>query len=442
MDEWRQASAAELGRGIAAGGIDPEALAETFLDAIGAHPEASRIYARATPDRARAEAKAAAARARTGTRRGPLDGVPLSWKDLFDTAGIATEAGTALMKDRVPDADAAVLRTATLGGSVCLGKTHLSEIAFSGLGYNPITATPPNRHDPDAVPGGSSSGAAASVAFGLAPAAVGSDTGGSVRVPAAWADLVGFKPTHAALPLTGAVPLCTSFDTIGPLCRSVEDAGLIFALLAGRRVPDLRGGSLDGVRLAVPEALVMDDLDPSPAAAFDDAVARLEAAGATIVRLSVPMVAPAYDLAGILYSAEAWAWWRSRIEPSPGVMFSEIHERVSAGAGVSAADFVAGWDRLRELRRDWTAATGGVDAVLCPTVALMPPKVRDIAGGGDAYKAANLKTLRNTRLANLFGLPSVTLPTGTPACGLMLNGVAGSDLRLLRLAAAAERGLA
>jgi aspartyl-tRNA(Asn)/glutamyl-tRNA(Gln) amidotransferase subunit A len=191
MDDWLGMTAAELGRGIAGGRIGPVALAEAYLAAIDAHPHRDRIYARVTADRARAEAQAAEARAKAGQRLSPLDGVPVSWKDLFDTAGTATEAGSQLLKGRVPEADALVLRNATALGLVCLGKTHMTELAFSGLGYNPMTATPPCVNDHDAVPGGSSSGAAASVTFGLASAGIGSDTGGSVRVPSAWNDLVG-----------------------------------------------------------------------------------------------------------------------------------------------------------------------------------------------------------------------------------------------------------
>ena len=204
---WAHMTAADLGRGIGAGKINPVELAEAFLERIESHPLAPRIYARATPARARGEAMAAAARAKAGLRKGLLDGVPVSWKDLFDTAGVATESGSALLKGRTPGRDAAVLETATLQGLVCLGKTHMSELAFSGLGLNPVTATPPCLNDDKAVPGGSSSGAAASVAFGLAPAAIGSDTGGSVRIPAAWNDLVGLKTTAGSLSLAGTVPL-------------------------------------------------------------------------------------------------------------------------------------------------------------------------------------------------------------------------------------------
>ncbi|MGX9856715.1 amidase [Limimaricola variabilis] len=441
MDEWRSMGAAALGRGIAAGEIDPVALAQVFLDAIAAHPDSARIYARTTPERAMAEAEAARERARGGRRLGPLDGVPLSWKDLFDSAGCGTEAGTRLMAGRVPARDAEVLARATAAGTVCLGKTHMTEIAFSGLGINPRTATPPNLFDADAAPGGSSSGAAASVAHGLAPLAIGSDTGGSVRVPSVWNGLVGLKPTHGALPLAGAVPLCGRFDTVGPLARSVEDANLALAAMGGPSA-DLRGARLDGARLLVIDTIVMQDLDPTVSRSFDAALSRLDAAGAEIVRRSHPALEEAYALAGALYTAEAWAWWRERIEADTAALYPPILDRVRAGQGVSAADWIAGWDRLHALRRDYAAATVGFDAVICPGVAITPPKVAPLLEDADAFRDTNLKTLRNTRLANLMGLCSAALPAGDPGCGLLLNGAAGQDARLWRLAAAVEAALA
>ena len=289
-DEWRRMTAADLGRGIAAGAIDPRALADAFLAAIDAHPDAPAIYARTTPERARAEADAAAARARAGLRRGPLDGVPVAWKDLFDTAGVATEGGSALLRGRTPDTDAAVLAAAARAGLVCLGKTHLSELAFSVLGINPVTGTPPNVHDPALAPGGSSSGSAAVVAFGLAPAAIGSDTAGSVRVPAAWNDLVGLKTTHGLLSLDGVLPLRPGFDTVGPMTRSVEDAALLLAALGGPTV-DLAGAGLRGARfLALEDPATLPTRD-APQAAFESALARLAAAGARVDRGPVAAVA-------------------------------------------------------------------------------------------------------------------------------------------------------
>ncbi len=441
MDDWLWMSAAELGRGIGAGRIDPVALAEAYLDAADRHPDAPRIYARLTRNRALAEAHAAARRAQDGQRLGPLDGVPVSWTDLFDTAGMETEAGSALLRDRLPDADAEVLVTATMGGLVCLGKTHMSELAFSGLGLNPITATPPNVHDADAVPGGSSSGAAASVAHGLASAGIGSDTGGSVRVPSAWNDLVGLKTTHGRLSLRGVVPLAARFDAVGPLCRTVEDASLLLAALEGSRPADLTGADLANARLLVLENGLADCRD-TPARAFETALSRLSAAGATIDRDHILELDEAQSMSGILYTTEAWGTWGDRIAANPGAMFARIRERFEAGGQVSGADYVAAWRRLETIRDIVRARVAGYDALILPTTPNTAPKAQRLLDEDDYYVTENLMTLRNTRFGNLLDGASLSLPTGTPGAGLMFIGKPMGEERLLRLAAAAERALA
>lgn len=440
MDEWLWKSASDLGRDIGAGRICPRALCDTYLGAIAAHPDAHRIYVQVTPDRARAEADAAAARARSGLRRGPLDGVPISWKDLFDSAGTATEAGTRLLAGRVPDADAEALRLATAAGLVCLGKTHMSEIAFSGLGLNPMAETPPHRTDPAAVPGGSSSGAAASVAFGLAAAAIGSDTGGSVRVPSAWNDLVGLKTTHGLLSLAGTVPLASAFDTVGPLCRSVEDAALLLAALGGPSA-DLGGADLRGARMAVIDTIAMEDLAPEVAGAFAGACTRLEATGVEITRIEAPELVEAFDLAGPLYTADAWSHWRALIEANPQAMWHHIRDRVSVGADIGAADYLEAMRRLETLRGIWSARVAGFDAVLCPSVAIMAPSAEVLLADDDLYRDTNLMALRNTRIGNLMGGCGVSLPSGVPGCGVLLNGLPGRDAALLRLAEAVAKVL-
>jgi len=434
-------TAADLGRAIESGQADPVEVAEAYLDAIAAHPHRDRIYARATPDRARAEATAARARAKAGLRRGPLDGVPLSWKDLYDAAGVATEAGTGLLAGRTPTRDAEVLRSATHEGTVCLGKTHMTEFAFSGLGLNPATATPPNRHDPDRLAGGSSSGAAASVAWDLAPVAVGSDTGGSIRLPAAWNDLVGFKPAHGALPLTGVVPLCPSFDTVGPLARTVEDAALVWEALGGPRV-DLAGATLGGATFGVLRTTVLDGLEETPARAFEAALDRLAQAGARIVEVSFPRLPRAYDLGGPLYAAEAWTAWREVVEPAPERVFPPVLARLSAGREVLAADYLAGWEELRAIRAAARDLLASLDALLCPTCAILPPSAAEVAADHELFRTRNLLALRNTRMANLLGLASVTIPTGTPSCGLMLSVLPGREGQVLRSAQAASGRLA
>lgn len=442
MLDWLTKSAAQLGRGIGEGAIDPVALTQAFLGAIDSHDLRDVIYSQVMPERALAEAEAAAERARSGQRLSPLDGVPISWKDLFDSAGVATEAGSALLKGRVPDSDARVLQIATSMGLVCLGKTHMSELAFSGLGYNPVTATPPCINDPNTVPGGSSSGAAASVAFNLAAAGIGSDTGGSVRIPSAWNDLVGLKTTSGRLSLKGAVPLADSFDTVGPLCRTVEDAALFLGVLEGRAGPDLRGASLQGVRLAQINTVGMEDLRDAPEAAFVSARERLQAAGAVVEAVEAPELAEAMAMTGVLFTGEAYGQWREVIEANPGLMFSEVLERFRAGASFSAPDYSAAWKALEKCRAAWTARMAQYDAVICPTSPILPPNTKRLAEDHAYYVQENLLALRNTRIGNLMGLSSLTLPTGVPSCGIMFLGTPMGEAKLLRLGKAAEEALA
>ncbi|MDO8983317.1 amidase [Cypionkella sp.] len=439
---WSNMTAAELGRDIGKGRINPVELTEFFLEKIAIHEHSTRIYARPTPSRARGEAMGAAARAKSGLRRGLLDGVPISWKDLFDTAGIATESGSALLKNRIPLNDATVLETATRQGLVCLGKTHMSELAFSGLGLNPVTATPPCINDEQAVAGGSTSGGAASVAYGLAPAAIGSDTGGSVRIPAAWNDLVGLKTSHGRLPLTGSVPLCEQFDTVGPLARSVEDCTLLLAALESGKPADLAGASLSNARFLVLNTVALEDLRPRPAQGFEDALSRLSRAGAQISHADIPETAEAMALAGILFTAEAYGIWGKTIEAAPEKMFPRILERFRTGAAFKATDYVAAWRRLHDIRQIWAKKTAGYDAILLPTSPILPPNAHRLMIDDAYYVAENLLALRNTRIGNLMGLCALTLPTAQPSCGISFMAGPGQEERLLRIGAAAERALA
>ncbi|PWE48880.1 amidase [Thioclava sp. NG1] len=437
--EWRLAGAAEQGRAIAAGQLDPVEQTEAYLAAAEASED---IYARLTPQRACDEAMAAHQRAKQGRRRGMLDGVALSWKDLFDTAGVATEAGTRLLAGRVPERDADVLIEATLGGSVCLGKTHMTELAFSGLGVNPMTATPPNIQDPELAPGGSSSGAALSVARGLAAAAVGSDTGGSVRIPAAWNDLVGLKTTHGRITTKGVVPLCRSFDTIGPLTRNVEDAAHVLALLEGRAAPDLRDASLRGKRLLVLEGLPFEGTREKPVQGFERAVEAFAKAGAVIERRGLPMVRPAMDLSGVLFAPEAYGEWKHEIEAAPEKMFAAILERFRSGRDALASDYAKGWHALEGYRAAYLEATAEYDAVLVPTSPILPPDVRRLLSDKRYFQEENVLALRNTRIGNVLGLCALNLPTGIPSCGISLMAPPMTEDRLLRLGMGAESALA
>ena len=441
-ETWLTMTATDLGRGIGKGEIDPVALTQTYLDAAKAHDFTHRIYTTLTEDRALSEARAAADRTKLGLRRSLLDGVPISWKDLFDSAGTATEAGSKLLEGRTPDTDAETLRNATGQGLVCLGKTHMSELAFSGLGLNPSTATPPCVNDHDAVPGGSSSGSAASVAFGLAAGSIGSDTGGSVRIPSAWNDLVGLKTTIGRVSVKGSVPLCARFDTVGPLCRSVEDAAHLLAALEGTKPADLRGASIDGARLLVLETAAFDDIRDAPQKAFRSAEKRLKRAGAQITRAEIPEVADALALSPILFATEAYAQWQDVIEANPSAMFPEILDRFRSGKDTLARDFLGAWHKLHALQQVWLEKTAQFDAVILPSSPILPPNLERLMTDSDYYVTENLLSLRNTRIGNLMGLAGLTLPTDVPSAGIMFLSAPNSEEKLLRLGAAAEAALA
>ncbi|MEM1073805.1 MAG: amidase family protein [Pseudomonadota bacterium] len=442
MQAWLKMTAADLGRGIAAQEIDPVVLTEVYLDAIDNHPLRDRIYTFVTAERAQVEAAAASARAASGHRLSDLDGVPVSWKDLFDTAAIGTEAGSKLLTGRVPARDAKVVQNATAAGLVCLGKTHMSELAFSGLGYNPSTATPPCVNDADAVPGGSSSGAAASVAFDLAAAGIGSDTGGSVRIPSAWNDLVGLKTTSGRVSLEGVVPLALKFDTVGPLCRSVEDAALILSALEGGVSADLAGATIAGRHFAVLETVALQDVRSQPMQAFEGAVKRLIEAGARVTHIQIPEVHTAVGLTTCLYTSEAYGLWRDVIEANPDAMYGEILQRFRLGLNHTAPDYVAAWAALEAARQEYDRAVAGFDAVLLPSAPILPPNLERLNTDHDYYVTENLLSLRNTRIGNLMGLCALSLPTGTPSCGLMIMGRPNGEEALLRLGHAIEAALA
>ncbi|MEM0921661.1 MAG: amidase [Pseudomonadota bacterium] len=442
MENWQEASAADLGRAVAAG-LDPRELVERFLDAIADHPDQALIYARVTPERARAEAATAHERQRSGVLAGPLDGVPISWKDNVDTEGVATEAGSRLLAGRVPNADAPALTRATEAGLVCLGKTHLSELAFSGLGFNPMMATPPNAADRRRVPGGSSSGAAVSVAKGLAAAGIGSDTGGSVRIPAAWNGLVGLKTTVGAISCEGIVPLSVSFDTPGPLTRTVEDAALLFDAMRGVTTALPEAGL--PARLLLPETHVMDDLDPAVAEAFGVAISALSAAGVTITRAEVPELAESAALLserGGVLGTEVWDQWGPTIEANPEMMYHQIEARFRGNAGFTAEDAAYSRGEQARLARALCARIEEHGMLVMPTSPTLPPLIARLLADDAYYTAVNLLALRNTRQGNLLGLSSLTLPTAAPMVGVMLMAPPGGEPDLIRAGRAMEGILA
>ncbi|MBM3570466.1 MAG: amidase [Alphaproteobacteria bacterium] len=443
---WHEFTALELGAGIGSGAIDPVALAENFLDRIARHDPQKRVYLSVTRGRALAEAQAARARARGGFRRGPLDGVPVSWKDLYDSAGIATTAASGLFRDRVPSEDAEVLRRATLAGTVCLGKTNMTEFAFSGLGINPTFGTPANACDDRVArcPGGSSSGAGVAVGRALAPIGIGSDTGGSVRVPASWNGLVGLKTTAGLIPVGGVVMLSPTYDTIGPLCLDVADANAILAVLTGRPAFDLAGADLAGRRFLVAEGVMAESVAPEVAKVYATALEALARAGARLDRAVVPELEAATQAAAGLSNPvlpEAHALWAEDIKRRPELVWPMVRDRFLLGDRMAATGYVSVLARLERLKRAYLARTAGYDAVLAPTVPILPPPIAPLENDSEAYTQANMLSLKHTRIGNLLGLCSTTLPCGAVdglAVGLMLMAGPMEEGKLLRLSAAAE----
>ena len=449
--QWHEMTAMALGAGIAAGTIDPVDLAEHFLTRIAERDPDHLIFIRMDPKRTRAEAMAARERAKAGIRRGPLDGVPVSWKDLVDVAGMETTMAARALAGRVPERDAPLLARATNAGTVFLGKTNMTEFAFSGLGINTTHGTPPNARDAKTprIPGGSSSGAGVAVARGLGPIGIGSDTGGSVRIPASVNGVVGLKTTIGALDTTGVLPLSPLLDTIGPLTADVADAAAMWSVLSGTPMADLGGADLKGRLLVAVDGPLWRDVDPGVDRACRAAVAKLEAAGARVVWLDVPELAEAMAAMismGGLVTADAWACWGDLVEGNPGAIYKYMLPRFQSGTKQTGYGLLRLMRRLDELSASLARKLAGCDAMIAPTVPISPPAIADLVDDEAAYTKANLGTLRNTTPGNLTRVCALTLPCGAddnglPA-GLMLMQRGHQEGALLRLGKAVETALA
>ncbi|WP_459614172.1 amidase [Bordetella sp. 2513F-2] len=407
--------------------------------------EGSRVYTRLYADRALAAARASDTLRAAGLARSAIDGLPISIKDLFDVAGETTLAGSvARQGEPEATAHAVVVQRLMAAGAVITGRTNMTEFAYSGLGLNPHYGTPRNPWDraTGRIPGGSSSGAAVSVADGMAAAAIGSDTGGSVRIPAALCGLAGFKPTARRVSMEGVLPLSVNLDSIGPLAPSVRCCAALDAVLSGEGQP-VAPAVLRGLRLAIPTTLALDDLDPHVAASFSAAAARLSAAGAQVDEIEVPEF---LQLAGInakggFTAAEAWAWHRDLIARAGERYDPRVVSRIRRGEAMSAAD----WIELVAARQAWIAAVerriAGYDALILPTVPVVAPEIAPLEASDALYGSTNLLVLRNPTLINFLDGCALSVPcheAGTAPAGLMIAGAAGTDRRILAIGMAVE----
>ena len=442
---WHEQTAVALGYKIRQREINPIELTQHFLARIKTNDQDNRIYVRTTEKRALIEAEAAAYRAKQGLLRSPLDGVPISWKDLYDTGGVATEGGSPLLTGRTPKCDAVVLERASRAGIVCLGKTNTVQFALGGIGTNPFTGTPHNAvmTDTPRAPGGSSCGAAVSVASGLAAAGIGSDTGGSVRVPAAWNGLVGFKTSIGALSTQGVLPLSPTLDTVGPLTRSIADAAALFSIMGARSAVDLAGTDAARLKLLVAETLVWDDIELDIEDPIREAIATLGEAGAEIDCLPVPEfndITTVVKQHGTLALAEGYQCWKDLVDHQGDSIDPNVRVRFQQGRDMSANAVENVRSSVRNLAPKLYRRMAGYDAFVAPTVPIAPPALAEVETDLTKYKIANGYALRNTQLGNLLPCCAITIPVASdPApAGLMIMAPKGDDDRLLRVGKAIE----
>lgn len=443
-------TAAAIGRLMAAGTLDPVEVTEFFLDRVDRGRQ-NPSFVLVTGERARQEAAASRKRHRDGRPVGPLDGVPVAWKDIMDMAGTRTSAGSALFAHApLKDRDAPIVASLAAAGMVALGKTNLSEFAFSGIGLNPHFGNPINPCDPTIprIPGGSSSGSAVAVAAGLTPCAIGSDTGGSIRVPAAFCGIAGFKPSERRIDSSGVFPLSRTLDTIGPLARSVEDCALIDMALRGKLTTAVCRVDASALELVVPGGTEIDDVDDAVAANLERVLARLSAAGATILRRPVPLIGEMRSLIarhGSMITIEAYAEHRAIFESTDAQrMDRRVLERALLGR-VAGHDVIAlqrGRERLiAALAEDLKNAL-----LVLPATPMTAPPIAPLEADDDLFRATNLRAVHYSSLGNLFCMCGLSLPSGTDGAGLPTGvqflALAGGDERLLSLGLGIEQTLA
>jgi aspartyl-tRNA(Asn)/glutamyl-tRNA(Gln) amidotransferase subunit A len=372
-------------------------------------------------------------------------GIPVSIKDLFDIKGQVTRAGSRALEDSAPaEKDAPVVARLRRAGFVVIGRTNMTEFAYSGIGINPHHGTPRSiwQRSVGHVPGGSSSGAAVSIADRMAYGALGTDTGGSCRIPAAYNGIVGYKPTQSRIPLDGGVPLSFSLDSYGPLANSVQCCATLDAVLADEPLPMVAPRPIKGMRLAVPVTVALDELDEAVAKTFQRNLATLSRAGALIEHIDVPefLDVGVMNARGGFAASESFAWHRYLLTSKGDVYDPRVSSRILRGEGLSAADYIDLLNARRSLIARIAVRLAPYDALVMPTTANTPPKIADLADD-KAFTVANVRSLRNCTLINTIDGCAISLPAhreGEVPVGLMLAAVGGSDRRIFELAAGME----
>lgn len=423
------------------------ALLDTALErAKDKSGEGKRVFLALMEDSARAEAVASDGLRKAGVPPRPLEGLPISVKDLFDVKGAVTTAGSKVLASEPPaESDAPVIARLRAAGAVLVGRTNMTEFAYSGLGINPHYGTPANAWDRASkrIPGGSSSGAAVSVTDGMATVGLGTDTGGSVRIPSGLCGLAGFKPTQSRVPIAGAVALSPSLDSIGPLAPTMDCCVRVHQVLAGepqRAIPAL---PVKGLRLAVPKEFVLDDLDDATAAAFKAALTRISQAGATIVDLSLPelLELPVVNAKGGFTAPESYALHERHILRDPDAFDPRVISRMRRASEQSAAEYYTLVNARADIRSRVAARTSAFDAVLMPTTPRIAPPIEELAADDGVYGSVNMAMLRNCSVGNFLDRCAATIPMheeGSAPVGLMIMGETLADDRILAISQGLE----
>ena len=448
IEDIADRTAAGIALAYRSGEANPVELTECVLERI-AKAKGDNIFITGSAARARAEAKKAQGRYEVGAPLSPLDGVPIAWKDLFDVAGTPTTAGSKLFGGGpAKTADLACVANAAAAGMVSVGKVNLSELAYSGLGLNPHFGTPVNPNDRKTLrsPGGSSSGSGAAVAGRLVPCAIGSDTGGSVRIPAAFNGVVGFKTSTGRIDANGLVPLARSYDTIGPLARSVEDCILLDMALRGAVTTPVRRGELSSLTVLAPQNVVLDDAEEAVVENFERSLEALARAGVSVRRERVETLDEILDMNagyGTLTAAEAYNEYRDVIDSEKvETIDRRVVKRIMDGKHMSANDLLSIQRGRNKLIPKFHAQLGAALLVM-PTTPITAPEVAPLEASDEVFHRVNLRALRNTMLGNILDLCGVALPNGRDSKGLptsfLVQAGHGDDERLLGHALEIER---
>jgi aspartyl-tRNA(Asn)/glutamyl-tRNA(Gln) amidotransferase subunit A len=437
--------------------VSPVELTQSVLERVYKLNDRMRPFITITSDYAVARARGAERELATGRNHPPLLGVPISLKDLFDTKGIRTTAGTLVFGDRIPEEDASVVRRLTASGSVLIGKTNLHEFAFGVSTINPHYGTARNPWDLDRLAGGSSGGSASAVALSLGFASLGTDTGGSIRIPASACGVVGLKPTNGLVSLHGVIPLSWSLDHAGPITLTVQDAALMLEIIAGYDARDVRSqnvqvprytealiGTVRGIRIGLPRTHFFDRIDPQVKLAVHTALRTLEKMGAQVVEIDIPSAQQQWDIFMNIVTPEAYAWHEQYLTTQRDKYGTEVRDRIETGRDRRAVDYVRAQGARSAMTEECRSVLKDVDVIVTPTMPVLPPRIDETtAEWPDGTEPMYTAMTRYTRPFNIVGLPTISIPCGFSTehlpIGLQITGKAFDESTVLRVADAYEK---